>query len=114
MGMILAALLERLDGPEGARRQGDYLPRAAFIYLQRRVAYRAPLGLGDKLDTGDVPRFARDPCHFRRRPARLPGVPAQPTQDFELPPFLPMDSRSYRAKTASTCAMEIGGECPRR
>lgn len=114
MPRILGAVFERLDRPKGACCQGHHLPRATLVDLQRPIADRAPLGLGDKRDTGGIACRACGSRHFRRRPARLAGVSAQPAQDFELPPFLPIDSRSYRAKTASTCSQAIGGECPRR
>ena len=114
MRRILAASLECLDGPEGTRLQRDHLPGSALDHLQCPTAQWTLLGLGGKLDAREIPRFARGTCDFSCRPTGLLRLLTQPTQDFELPPFLPMDSKSNRANTLSTCPMETGGERPLR
>ena len=59
MHRVLATLLERLDSPERPRFQRDHLPGSALDHFQCPAADRALLGLGDKLDPGDIPRIAR-------------------------------------------------------
>jgi len=95
MGSVVRTLLAYLLGGEYPRLERDDLAPFAFLDLHVTGANRALFGPRNKLDTGKrLAGLGRSPSNFRSRPTRLLRMPAQPVQQFEAPPFLPMLSSS--------------------
>jgi len=95
MGGVARTLLAYLLGIQDPGVEGENLAPFAFLDPHQAGANRTCIGLGDKLDTGE--RLAgpgRGPTNFCFRPTRTLRMPAQPIQQFEVPPFLPMLSSS--------------------